>query len=136
MTTLPQGFIPRKKYRRLPEAVVSAMLYDFYTGLTPQAVAKKYGSTDVSVRRALRRYEPQIVFKKAQYVDETGNTYGRLRVVAYAGTRTLGNKKPAYFTCVCTCGMTLTVAGYQLRYGQTLSCGCRRAENKRRKLID
>src|SRR5690242_14687926 len=63
-------------------------------------------------------------------VDETGHTYGRLRVIDYAGL--LDGK--ASWNCVCECrGMTghpgKTIArGDRLRNGSCVSCGCWRAD--------
>lgn len=40
-------------------------------------------------------------------------------------------KKEHYWDCVCECGKHFTTGGYNLRSGQTLSCGCLRDERSR-----
>lgn len=57
--------------------------------------------------------------------DLTGQTFGRLTVVEYAGHAKNGN---AQWLCQCTCGNTAVVDGYRLRRGTTTSCGCYRRE--------
>lgn len=57
--------------------------------------------------------------------DETGNVYGRLTVLAYAGKTKSGDSK---WSCRCECGNITTVPRGSLRkgYGGTKSCGCGR----------
>lgn len=57
--------------------------------------------------------------------DLTGQRYGRLTVVEFAGTAKNGN---AQWLCQCDCGNTAVVDGYRLRRGTTTSCGCYRRE--------
>lgn len=57
--------------------------------------------------------------------DLTGQTFGRLTVVAYAGRAKNGN---ALWRCDCSCGGTAIIDGYRLRTGTTKSCGCYRRE--------
>lgn len=60
----------------------------------------------------------------AQFIDETGNTYGRL-VVLYQGESKLSSGKPTVrWVCRCSCGNITMVAGSSLRYGSSKSCGC------------
>lgn len=54
-------------------------------------------------------------------IDETGNRYGRLTVVAFSHTN---RDKKAMWECKCDCGATLVVLGKSLRCGDTKSCGC------------
>lgn len=54
-------------------------------------------------------------------IDETGNRYGRLKVLEYRGR---GTYRRAQWVCVCTCGNTANVYGHNLRKGRTKSCGC------------
>lgn len=57
-------------------------------------------------------------------LNEVGNTYGRLTVIARAqneGTR-------ARWLCRCECGNETSVAGKRLRSSHTVSCGCYRQE--------
>jgi hypothetical protein len=53
--------------------------------------------------------------------DETGNTYGKLTVVAYAGKDW---KKGAQWLCRCACGGQKVVTGATLRAGYNKTCGC------------
>lgn len=57
----------------------------------------------------------------AKLVDETGNRYGRLRVIERAGTN---NHKKALWLCRCDCGNTVIAIGSSLRSGIVKSCGC------------
>lgn len=64
--------------------------------------------------------------------DITGNVYGRLTVVSFAGYT--DTKKPIpQWHCECECGSTATVAGIRLRNGVTKSCGCLRVETAKRR---
>ncbi len=58
--------------------------------------------------------------------DEIGNRYGKLTVIEYAGIR---NGK-ALWKCKCDCGNDTFVCGVNLRYGDTLSCGCLNSKNE------
>ena len=62
-----------------------------------------------------------------QVVDATGKRYGRLVVVARAGSN---KKKNATWLCRCDCGNTVTVVGNKLRNGHTQSCGCLYVESR------
>lgn len=57
--------------------------------------------------------------------DETGNVYGKLTVIGYAGN-SLKSNKGAYWLCRCECGAEPVVAGVTLRLGRSRSCstGC------------
>ncbi len=61
------------------------------------------------------------------FIDETGNKYGRLSVVGIETPR----QQPVRFTCICECGGRTAVIGSNLRRGNTASCGCSGAENVR-----
>lgn len=54
----------------------------------------------------------------------TGQTFGRLTVVGYAGS----DGKKSHWTVRCECGAEKTVVGSELRKGKTNSCGCLRLE--------
>ncbi len=55
-------------------------------------------------------------------IDLTGQTFGRLIVVAFAGIRP---HRGAMWHCVCACGNRSVVAStYWLRAGKVVSCGC------------
>lgn len=129
---LPRGHKPRKKLVRLGP-VLPALHAEYLAGATSYDLAAKYGSAAHSVMRALKRYDPTI--KKHRYgqkpIDEVGKTYGRLKVLRYSHSHGRG----AYFVCVCLCGAEVTVRGYQLRQGRTVSCGCQKRENNQQRII-
>lgn len=64
--------------------------------------------------------------------DLTGQRFGRLTAIKYAGKR--------YWECRCDCGNTKLVKSNNLKSGGTLSCGClskeTAAENGRKSIID
>jgi hypothetical protein len=63
--------------------------------------------------------------------DITGNKYGKLTVLSYAG----GGK----WECRCDCGKTVTARGDHLKSGNTVSCGCQNEKNihaKKRNMKD
>lgn len=57
-------------------------------------------------------------------IDMVGQKVGRLTVLARDGAR--GNR--AAWACACDCGNRVTVAGGELRKGDTKSCGCLNSE--------
>lgn len=54
-------------------------------------------------------------------IDMTGNLYGRLTVVEFAG---FANDRQATWRCKCECGNESVVPGGCLRSGHSTSCGC------------
>lgn len=56
--------------------------------------------------------------------DLTGQTFGKLTVLGYAGKF----KGTHRWTCACSCGNTCEVSQTSLLSGKTRSCGCLRAE--------
>lgn len=56
--------------------------------------------------------------------DLRGQTFGRLTVVAFAGSR----RGTAEWACVCSCGTSVSASAGNLRGGRTKSCGCFRRE--------
>jgi hypothetical protein len=58
-----------------------------------------------------------------RYIDEIGNRYGKLGVIADIGRDRNGN---VLWLCKCDCGNETVVAGNNLRRGRTQSCGCLR----------
>ena len=60
-----------------------------------------------------------------KFIDETGNQYGRLKVLASAGRESNGSIK---WECICECGNKTTVNGTSLRSKHTKSCGCLQKE--------
>lgn len=51
---------------------------------------------------------------------QVGDKFGRLTVVEFAGIKNHAGR----WKCVCDCGLTVVVNGYNLRSGNTKSCGC------------
>lgn len=58
--------------------------------------------------------------KKQNIIDEIGNVYGKLTVIALEKIE----NHCAFWKCKCECGNEITVAGSHLRSGHTKSCGC------------
>ena len=61
----------------------------------------------------------------ARLVDMTGQKFGRLEVVSFAG---VGSDNRAMWLCRCECGNEITTRGKDLRQGKVNSCGCMRKE--------
>lgn len=59
-----------------------------------------------------------------RFIDITGNTYGRLKVLKRSENR---GKTPMWL-CKCECGNETIVDGFCLRHGITKSCGCLQKE--------
>ena len=55
-------------------------------------------------------------------INELGNTYGNLTVIAESPIRS--KDKKVQWECQCKCGNIITVPGKLLRNGNTKSCGC------------
>ena len=55
------------------------------------------------------------------FIDISGEIYGKLKVVSYAGKNKSGNSK---WLCVCECNNQKVVIATKLRSGHTKSCGC------------
>lgn len=64
----------------------------------------------------------------AKLIDEIGNTYGYLTVIARDKNDKDGR---ARWLCKCKCGNEVTVLGKVLRNGNTKSCGCLQKERTR-----
>lgn len=60
-----------------------------------------------------------------QFIDITGQKFGRLRVVGFAQKT---KDRQFMWKCVCDCGNEVEVRGYSLRSGNTQSCGCLQKE--------
>jgi hypothetical protein len=66
-------------------------------------------------------------------IDEVGNRYGRLVVTSRASRpESDAYSTQAYWLCRCDCGADAVVPGARLRIGRIVSCGCRRAEQRKR----
>jgi len=64
-------------------------------------------------------------------IDLTGKRYGRLTVIKQAGRAKNGNMR---WLCRCDCGNSKVVDGYNLRSGQSESCGCLRKEKSKQSI--
>jgi hypothetical protein len=77
----------------------------------------------------------QLVYRKPsgpRFLDHTGKQYGRLTVIEFAGFA----GKYSVWRCRCACGREKNVRANALRFGHTLSCGCRhRKINARHPLV-
>lgn len=61
--------------------------------------------------------------------DLTGQTFGRLMAISYAGLFPVyGGKNASYWNCECSCGTKLKVSAGNLRHSGQKSCGCLRHE--------
>lgn len=60
--------------------------------------------------------------------DITGQTFGKLTVVAFSDIRP---KLGAYWACLCECGRETVHRGADLRKGYIVSCGCHKAQRLR-----
>ena len=71
--------------------------------------------------------------RRALKKDEQGNRYGRWLVLE---EEPQSPNKPTHWRCRCDCGTEKVVYGYQLRNGESTSCGCLRSERRRNTKID
>lgn len=60
-----------------------------------------------------------------KFINLSGNTYGRLKVISFAYYKDNNSQ----WNCICSCGNSSIVKGYNLRNGRVKSCGCYRKEN-------
>jgi len=60
-------------------------------------------------------------------VNLRGHRFGLLTVIEQDGRN---KHKQFQWRCQCDCGKKVTVTGYNLRTGNTKSCGCLRQESK------
>lgn len=69
----------------------------------------------------------------SEFIDITGNRYGKLTVInrAYTHTTKSGNKYIKW-RCICDCGNETVVSGESLKNGNTRSCGCLQKETAAR----
>lgn len=60
-------------------------------------------------------------------IDLNGRTFGRLRVIRFAGIDS--RSRLAAWVCICECGIEGVFVGASLTKGKTSSCGCLQREN-------
>jgi len=58
--------------------------------------------------------------------DLSGETFGKLKVLEYAGIKIIGKNKKSSWKCLCECGKEVIVLGNSLVRGNTKTCGCSR----------
>lgn len=68
----------------------------------------------------------------AKRIDMTGEKYGRIEVISYAG---ISEDRRALWKCKCECGTTFITRGKDLRQGKVTSCGCARREHCSKRMI-
>lgn len=56
-------------------------------------------------------------------IDESGNIYGALKVIARCPRPKWNHQRGAFWLCKCACGNTVKVYGGSLRAGKTTTCG-------------
>lgn len=66
------------------------------------------------------------VKRSHNFVDLTGEKYGRLKVLRLIGKSHVGH---IIWECKCRCGRSLYVVGGSLKSGNTTSCGCFQKES-------
>lgn len=74
------------------------------------------------------RYDTTTPPKDPRFIDMTGEVYGRLTVLRFAGRRLCGKCRAYYWRCRCECGAEVDVDRNRLVIGKTRSCGCLHSE--------
>lgn len=67
---------------------------------------------------------------KSKFHEFIGSTFNRLTIISITGYR----KSVPLCLCQCVCGATVSVSGYDVLYGHTMSCGCLKRENTARRM--
>jgi hypothetical protein len=66
-----------------------------------------------------------------QFCDITGEVYGRVEAMRYAGVQlSPKGKRTSMWVCRCLCGKEFTASGNNLKRGNTKTCGCSRGSHK------
>lgn len=68
-----------------------------------------------------------MIKNKKPYQNLTGSRFGRLLVLSLVDTAA-GANTPTKWLCQCDCGEKIEVRAYNLKSGNTLSCGCLQKE--------
>jgi hypothetical protein len=69
-------------------------------------------------------------------IEMAGQRFGRLLVLAPAGSWYEGRARRAAWRCVCDCGNGYTTTGAQLRERRVVSCGCWNHEQQRKRHLN
>lgn len=125
--------LARKPKVKLTNDLAAHIFALYLKGNNGKQIAAILAMNTTSVYKCLRKIEPDIDLRPRQHnhIDETGKTYGKLRVLSFSGLRYKsggGGTREALFLCQCECGQQKIIAGGQLRLGRTVSCGCRKRE--------
>ncbi len=75
-----------------------------------------------------RRKFMQVDGKSRQYVDVSGERYGRLVAIRLVGPRVCGSQIKSVWSFKCDCGTEVERLLMHVRAGYTHSCGCERRE--------
>lgn len=67
---------------------------------------------------------PNQAKRGARFIDRTGQTYGRLTVLRFAGIDLRSGQKKSNWLCRCECGREKIIHGGNLNKGHIRSCGC------------
>ena len=59
-------------------------------------------------------------------IDLTGQTFGKLTICEYVGSRVYGGRKKRFYLCKCECGGVIERPAEYIRTGRITSCGCLR----------
>jgi len=108
--------------RKLCDNFKDVVYQDFKNGMPIIRIAIKFATYPEKIRNIVKEFEPAATFKyKRKFIDESGKQYGKLKVL-----HPVEENYTTSFLCQCECGNQKVFTGYQLRYGQTISCGCYR----------
>lgn len=89
-------------------------------------VARRLKLSTPSIKKRLRGHSDK------RRKDLTGQRFHKLLAQKYIRTF----KKRAVWLCLCDCGKTKEVAGYQLRTGHVKSCGCIKSDRQYESIIN
>jgi hypothetical protein len=67
----------------------------------------------------------------SKLIDMSGQRFGKLVVVGYAGSKFRGRAARASWHCLCDCGASTISTDAKLRQGVARSCGCATKFKKR-----
>ena len=116
-----------QEQRKTYKATICRCLCD--CGAEKLIAAQKLKSGNTQSCRCLHN-----VLQNQKYKDITGQRFGRLVAVEYAGTRRLGGKgqSKVQWRCQCDCGNEIIAIYGSLASGDTKSCKCLSAESVRK----
>lgn len=103
--------------------------------LSLENISKKYGIGKKPLVRFIKENNmtrESIKLRGGNFIDETGNKYGKLTVMSVLDEKDSDNR--TLFLCQCECGNLTKVSGKSLRRGHTKSCGC--LQKEKRNFID